>query len=79
MVFHIKLPGVINGQKWGKLSQIGFQVENMCNYMDNMDTPNILPTFGLIHMFYFRLIVSGQHCVRGMRTVQARPGCACEY
>ena len=32
MVFHIKLPGVINGQKWGKLSQIGFQVENMCNY-----------------------------------------------
>ena len=44
MVFHIKLPGVINGQKWGKLSQIGFQVENMCNYGQyghTKYTPNI--------------------------------------
>ena len=78
MVFHIKLPGVLNCRNWGKLSEIGFQVENMCNYGQWTHQIYSSLTFGICQ-FYFRLIVWCRHCVRGMRTVQARPGCACEY
>ena len=32
LIFSYQGPGVLNGRHWGKLSEIGFQVENMCNY-----------------------------------------------
>ena len=32
LIFSYQGPGVLNGRHWGKLSEIGFQVEIMCNY-----------------------------------------------